>query len=317
MYNYFFKISLILILFSCFNNFYSQSSTQFFNYQAVAHDNNGDVLQGQNLDMIITIIADSSTGSTAYEETHNSITTNSYGLFTLKIGGGSVNTGSFSGISWVSKSHYLKIQINAGNGFELLGIYLFGAVPYAKASERVMYPTLSTLLNHVPFDGQFSYFNEAGMQTTVIYGWKSSGADIYSTITGNMGVGSTSPSSKLDVNGTLTLSNSTSEINTGSTGNANMLPIAYGVVDASGNLSASSNNITVLWDNSINAYVITITGETYNSSNYISQVTPIGGSGTSVDEVFTNDQGGSLLIYLKNNVGTNTSNSFSFVVYKP
>jgi len=300
-----------------FQIIFTQTSPQFFNYQAVAHDNNGNVLQDQSLDVNITIISDSATGPNAYEETHSSIMTNSYGLFVLKIGEGTVNSGTFSNINWKSKKHYLKIQIDAGNGYEFLGINQFAAVPYAKAAERVMYPSLSTLANHTPIDGQFSYFNEAGIQTTVIYGWKTSGNDIYSTILGNMGIGTNSPDSKLDIDGTLTLSNSTSEINTASTGAANMLPIAYGKVDASGNLGANSGNISATWNNSISAYEITITGENYTSQDYITQVTLIGGMGGSVDEVFTNDANGHLIIYLKNNVGAATSSAFSFVTFKP
>jgi len=313
------QLRLILTTFILFIHFvfYTQTSPQFFNYQAVAHDNNGNVLQDQSLDVNITIISDSATGPNAYEETHSSIITNSYGLFVLKIGEGTVNNGTFSNINWKSKKHYLKIQIDAGNGYEFLGINQFAAVPYAKAAERVMYPSLSTLANHTPIDGQFSYFNEAGIQTTVIYGWKTSGNDIYSTILGNMGIGTNSPDSKLDVDGTLTLSNSTSEINTSNTGAANMLPIGYGVIDASGNIGTSSGNISSSWNSSINAYEVTITGETYNSLNYITQVTPIGGISGAVDEVFTNDANGNLIIYLKNNAGGSASSSFSFVVFKP
>ena len=93
-----------------------------------------------------------------------------------------------------------------------------------------------------------------------------------------------------------------------------MLPIAYGKIDASGNLGACSGNVSAIWNSTSNVYEITIAGENYTSQDYITQITLIGGIGGSVDEVFTNDANGNLIVILKNNLGAATSSAFSFVI---
>ncbi len=168
----------------------------------------------------------------------------------------------------------------------------------------------------------FELSNEASTSTAGLgrfaVVWSGTNTELMSLqSTGDMGLGTTTPDSKLDVNGTITLSNATSEINTSATGTANMLPIAYGIVDATGNIGTSSGNITASWNST--HYEIDITGETYHHLDYITQVSVIGGlglAGNSIDKVYTDSQSGSLIVYLK--AGTNSAQcNFSFVIYKP
>ena len=79
------------------------------NYQAVAHDNSGNTLSNQSVDLIIKILDGS--GATVWSEEHNSINTNDYGLISLLIGNGTNQTASFSSINWSAGTYSLKIEI--------------------------------------------------------------------------------------------------------------------------------------------------------------------------------------------------------------
>lgn len=98
------------------------------------------------------------------------------------------------------------------------------------------------------------------------------------------------------------------------TGAANLVPICYGNVSASGFINTGSGNfsvskITTGW------YAIAITGEAYQFQTYIAVITPAGTS----DPCFasTGSGGGNLYVYLKNLSGTAVDNQFNFIVYKP
>lgn len=98
------------------------------------------------------------------------------------------------------------------------------------------------------------------------------------------------------------------------TGTANLLPVCYGNVSASGFVSAGSGNFTVThlttgW------YSIAITGENYQFQQYITVVTPIGTTTPAV--AATGSGGGELQVSVYNIAGTKIDNNFHFVVYKP
>ncbi len=103
------------------------------NYQAIARNSNGDELKSTNLNVRISVISGNANGNVEYAETH-SVTTDPFGLFKLVIGQGSYYTGSaldFNQINWGSKSHFLKVEADFGQGFISMGTMQFLAVPYA------------------------------------------------------------------------------------------------------------------------------------------------------------------------------------------
>jgi len=103
-----------------------------FNYQAVARDASGDVLQNTNIKLKVSILQSNIIGNSVYSEIH-SLSTNSFGLINLKIGNGNNKTGSFNGIKWGNDKYFLKIEIdkNGGNNYKLLGSSQLLSVPYA------------------------------------------------------------------------------------------------------------------------------------------------------------------------------------------
>ena len=99
-------ITIIIIATLGFLSQVDAQSPQMIQYQAIARDNSGLPVSNQMISVRFSIIQNTPTGTISYVETHNP-TTNSFGLFTLKIGGGTVNNGSFSAITWGQASHFL------------------------------------------------------------------------------------------------------------------------------------------------------------------------------------------------------------------
>lgn len=137
------------------------------------------------------------------------------------------------------------------------------------------------------------------------------------TETGNVGIGTSTPSQKLDVNGTINISSNTGEVNNfAKTGAANLVPIAYGSIDGTGTiLNAGTGNFSVTWDAGNSWYLITITGESYHFANYITTVTPIGSSANLSSA--TTSVGGDLIVTIYSSANTKVQSSFQFVIFKP
>ncbi len=127
------RFCVTVILFLLAAGMYAQHMPVGINYQAVARDNLGNELKNQNLNVRLSIIAHDPTGEVEYAETH-SVTTDNFGLFNLVIGAGAHYAGSkddFTDIDWASSSHFLKVEVDFGQGFISMGTMQFLAVPYA------------------------------------------------------------------------------------------------------------------------------------------------------------------------------------------
>ena len=105
---------------------------QGINYQAVARNSTGTVLQSQNVSLRLSIHDGSSVGSIVYQETQTAAT-NQFGLFTVVIGAGTVTQGSFAGINWSTGNKFLQIEFDAagGSNFTNLNTAELQSVPYA------------------------------------------------------------------------------------------------------------------------------------------------------------------------------------------
>ncbi|MRI00935.1 hypothetical protein GH721_10390 [Kriegella sp. EG-1] len=127
---------------------------------------------------------------------------------------------------------------------------------------------------------------------------------------GNVGIGDVNPSEKLEVAGNIKTSG---ELHTAATGNANMVPIAYGNIDDDGSIYSGTGNFTVI-KNGAGRYRIKIAGEIYN---YNIGYTTIATRNTStVGFIGINALGTDLLVNTKDITGVNTDAMFMFVVYK-
>jgi hypothetical protein len=102
-------------------------------YQAVARNTQGQPLSDASVQVRFTLLTDSLTGAAEYSESH-SLTTNSLGLFTTAFGAGTPQSGTFAGINWAAGSKYLKVELDAGDGFVEIGTQQLLSVPYSMRS---------------------------------------------------------------------------------------------------------------------------------------------------------------------------------------
>ena len=169
------KTTLALLAFLSVIVLFAQTP-QSFKYQAVARNIAGDILADQNVSFRISILESSAVGTAVYVESHSALT-NQFGLVNLEIGSGVVITGTFISIEWGSNSYFLQIEMDENNGsnYQLMGSSQMLSVPYALYSENTANPDDSD--------------------------WTISGDDLYSGVSGNVGIGTTTPEAQLDVAG--------------------------------------------------------------------------------------------------------------------
>lgn len=103
---------------------------QGINYQAVARNASGNELISTNISVRFTIHNGSPTGTIVFQE-HQSALTNQFGLFSVTIGAGIVDAGTFNGINWATGNKYLQVEFDAGSGYTDMGTSQLMSVPYA------------------------------------------------------------------------------------------------------------------------------------------------------------------------------------------
>lgn len=189
---------------------------QSFPYQAVARDVNGNLLSNQNVSLRLSILDGSDVGPVVYQETQ-AMLTNSFGLFTLNIGQGSIQIGTFQAINWGLGSKFIQVEMDAtgGNNYVVMGTSQLLSVPYAMYAESANVPGVA---GPVGPQGPMGLTGPSGSATIV--GSKgriikftdtTSGGDseLYEDAIGNIGLGTTTPIAKLDINGQLRISGGT------------------------------------------------------------------------------------------------------------
>lgn len=168
------EIRIIFLIFGiCFFLTVNAQVPQKMSFQAVIRNATNTLITNSSVGMRISILQGSSSGPTVYTETQTA-TTNSNGLVTLEIGAGTVVRGIFSAITWGTNTYYVKIETDptGGTNYTISGTSQFLSVPYA------LYASDATTNN-----------------------WEASGTAIYNKNTGNVGIGTQTPTEKLEVSG--------------------------------------------------------------------------------------------------------------------
>ena len=105
---------------------------QKISFQAVVRNSSNALITNGNVSLRISLLQGSTTGTTVYSETHNSVT-NANGLATLQIGGGTVISGSFAIIDWANGPYFIKTEADpsGGTNYTLSSVTQLLSVPYA------------------------------------------------------------------------------------------------------------------------------------------------------------------------------------------
>lgn len=186
--------TLKFVLFILICNHLSAQAPNEFRYQAVARDASGEVLPSTNVGVEISIRDLSASGTIIFMENHN-VSTNEFGLFNLSIGSGTSTLGSISAIDWTSGAKFIEVGVDltGGTNYESLGASQLLSVPYALHANTAQIPLLpngSAVGNTTYWDGST---------------WVVNSNNLYHN--GNrVGIGTTAPLKKLDVNGYINIS---------------------------------------------------------------------------------------------------------------
>ncbi|MGB1038593.1 MAG: tail fiber domain-containing protein [Bacteroidia bacterium] len=179
-------ITKLLVLTLCLFSFsgYAQAP-EGFNYQAVARTTDGDLMKNKSITVKAVILTGSSASSIAYEETHV-VTTSDYGHFNIVIGEGS-SSDDFSTLDWGSKAHHLKIEIDQGSGYAVMGTIQLQSVPYALHSKTA--ETANSITNLDLSTADLSDVNSEGVATGNVLKWDGSSWAPSSDVSAGTGIG--------------------------------------------------------------------------------------------------------------------------------
>jgi uncharacterized protein (TIGR02145 family) len=159
-------------------------------YQAVIRNSSNNLLVNQSVGMRISIVRGSVNGNIVFEEGQTAVT-NSNGLVSIEIGGGTLLSGNFQTINWGNGPYFLKTETdpNGGNNYSITGTTQILSVPYAlfsgngisgiSASGDTLYlgsgnhlivPGISAANAPQPFNGAHSCGADSMHNTNLNYG---------------------------------------------------------------------------------------------------------------------------------------------------
>jgi len=175
---------------------------QAFKYQAIARDESGNILSNWDIGLQISIVETITQGQKVYVEVHH-VKSNLNGMIDLVIGEGRREKGEFEEIKWGENSYFIKMEmdIDGGSDYKEIGTTQLYAVPYALYAEQAgaISPDSNPHEKHnANSNSGNSNSSRNGSPNTKFPGDGDSWANAN---VGKLGVGTTDPQEKLDVNG--------------------------------------------------------------------------------------------------------------------
>jgi uncharacterized protein (TIGR02145 family) len=112
-------------------NVYAQAPNKM-SYQAVIRNSSNTLVTNQTVGMRLSILQGSASGSSVYVETQVP-TTNTNGLASIEIGGGTFVSGNFTSIDWANGPYFIQTEIDpsGSNNYTISGTSQLLSVPYA------------------------------------------------------------------------------------------------------------------------------------------------------------------------------------------
>ena len=300
-----------------------------FNYQAVVRNSSGEVIANKTVSFRISILEGAGKfKKIVYAEKH-SVKTNAFGMANFMVGKGAKISGAFSPSGWGKLSHYLKIEIDVkgGNSFSFLSTTQLMAVPYAFHAQTVeSVDILKTgadaginvkttsgnayMLIDRPNNGQAA---DVAFKTNGVLKFMAGflpGSDNYRISSKYSSLKGLEVEPDGDVN-------ITKELHSVATGQANMVPVAFGYVQPNGSIYKvkSTPNFTGVNKPATGKYDLTITGIKYNGTSYNVLVT----NTTTQPRVFSvgyNPATYNIFVFAYDLNGNKVDAAFSFIVYK-
>jgi len=93
----------------------------------------------------------------------------------------------------------------------------------------------------------------------------------------------------------------------------NLVPIAYGGFNNTGDISGGTGNFTIAFNSSTNVYTVSVSGKTLSINNTVATVTVNTSNFRSVNVTYS---GGNILIHVFVANGTKVASPCQFVIYQ-
>jgi hypothetical protein len=115
---------------------------QSMSYQAIIRNASNVLITSTTVGMKVSVLQGSNVGTAVYVETQTPAT-DINGLVTIQVGGGTVVSGTFSGINWANGPYFLKTETDptGGNSYTITGTSELMSVPYALFANSVLNTT--------------------------------------------------------------------------------------------------------------------------------------------------------------------------------
>ncbi|MDP9955682.1 outer membrane protein assembly factor BamB [Epilithonimonas hungarica] len=304
MKKFYIALSLFLASFA-----YSQVP-QAFSYQTIAFNSAGAPIANGNVNLRISILDNSATGTVLYTETHTK-TTNSKGLVNLNIGQGTATTGNFGGINWGTNSKFVKVEMDpaGGSNYTNVGVNQLMSVPYALVADKVNLNSNGTSLNDDIVENKFSNFAFYSNSTGNVY--------VFNQKTGNWVSQSNGSSTIIASNGNFAFySNSNGNVYVFNKNTGTWIPQSNGsstIIESNGNFAFYSNSTGNVYV--FNQKIGTWVSQSNGSSTIIASNGNFAFYSSSNGNVYVFNQNTGTWISQSNGSSAITASNGSFVFY--